>query len=137
MKYKEAVKAEIKKMEEYSITERAQSSYINPMVTVIKKDQMVRLCLDTRKLNSVTIPDFEGAIPINEVLTRCGNIKVMSTIDLRSSFWQIPLYQECRDYTGFLYEGKCYRYTVTPVSYTHLDVYKRQFHSTYLRPNKN
>ena len=38
----------------------------------------------------------------------------MSTIDLRSSFWQIPLHQECRDFTGFLYEGKCYRYTVTP-----------------------
>ena len=24
------------------------------------------------------------------------------------------MHQECRDYTGFLYEGKCYRYTLTP-----------------------
>ena len=114
MKYQDAVRAEIKKMEEHGIIERAQSPYINPMVTVIKKDQTVRLCLDARKLNSVTIPEYEGAIPINEILTKYGNIKVMLTIDLQSSFWQIPLHQDCRDYTGFLYEGKCYRYTVTP-----------------------
>ena len=38
----------------------------------------------------------------------------MSSIDLKSSFWQIPLLEECRDFTGFLYKGRCYRYTVTP-----------------------
>lgn len=34
------------------------------------------------------MPDYEGAIPIliNEVLSRCGNIKVMSSIHLTSSF---------------------------------------------------
>ena len=104
MKYQDAVRAEIKKMEEHGIIERAQSPYINPMVTVIKKDQTVRLCLDARKFNSVTIPDYEGAIPINEVLTKCGNNKVMSTIDLRSSFWQIPLHQDC---SCLLYTSRC------------------------------
>ena len=103
---------------------------------------------------------------------RCGRMKYLSTVDLTSSFWQVPLKECCRDYTAFMYEGKCYRYTVTPfglstssaaltrgldraledpvkentiiyvddclcysndikthlvpVSYTHLDVYKRQ-----------
>ena len=114
LNYQDAVRAEIQKMEAHGVIERAQSPYVNPMVTVIKKDQTVRLCLDARKLNSVTVPDYEGALPINEILAKCGNIKVMSTIDLRSSFWQIPLHRECRDFTGFLYEGKCYRYTVTP-----------------------
>ena len=133
---------EIKKMEECGVIERAASPYINPMVTVIKKDQSVRLCLDARRINAVTVPDHEGALPINEVLASCGNIKVMSSIDLTSSFWQIPLAEDSPDFTGFLYKGKCYRYTVTPfglktslanwtrgldpVSYTHLDVYKRQ-----------
>lgn len=84
------------------------------MVTVVKKDRSVRICLDARHINSVTIPDHEGAIPINEVLSRCGDIKVMASIDLTSSFWQVPLAEESRDVTGFLYNGKCYRYTVTP-----------------------
>ena len=92
----------------------ANSPYINPMVTVVKKDQTVRLCLDARRINAVTVPDHEGTIPIDQVLASCGRVKVMSSIDLTSSFWQIPLAKESRDYTGFLYKGKCYRYTVTP-----------------------
>ena len=68
-------------MEECGVIERAASPYINPIVTVIKKDQSVRLCLDARRINSVTVPDYEGAVPINEVLANCGDIRVMSSID--------------------------------------------------------
>ena len=83
-------------------------------MTVVKRDQTARLCLDARRINSVTIPDHEGTIPIDQVLASCGRVKVMSSTDLTSSFWQIPLAEESRDYTGFLYKVKCYRYTVTP-----------------------
>lgn len=112
--YQDKVEEEIQKMLRYGVIERASSQYINPMVTVIKKDQSVRLCLDARKLNKVMIPDFEGAQPINELIANCGGVKYMSSIDLRSSFWQVPLKRECRDFTGFLYKGKTYRFTVTP-----------------------
>ena len=84
IKYHEAVQAEIKRMLEYGIIERAQSPYINPLVTVIKRDGRVRLCLDAQKINSVTTADYEGPPPINEILARCSNIRVMSTIDLTS-----------------------------------------------------
>lgn len=114
IKYREAVDGEIDRMLKYNIIERAQTPYINPMVTVIKKDGTVRLCLDARRLNSVIVPDHEGPISINELLASCPRMNVMSTIDLTSSFWQIPLKEECRDYTGFLYNGRCYRYVVTP-----------------------
>jgi transposase InsO family protein len=112
--YRQQVEDEINKMVRYGVIERSASPYINPLVTVIKKDGSVRLCLDARKLNDVTIPDYEGVVPINELLTTCENMKFISGIDLTSSFWQIPLSRECRDYTGFLYKGKCYRFTVTP-----------------------
>ena len=65
-------------------------------------------------VNSVTVPDYEGAPPIQEILARCGDMKYLSTVDLTSSFWQVPLKQNCRDFTAFMYEGKCYRFTVTP-----------------------
>ena len=52
--------------------------------------------------------------PINEILARRSNIRVMSTIDLASSIWQVPLAESCRNYTGFLHEGKYYRFRVTP-----------------------
>lgn len=112
--YQRAVDEEISKMLNYGIIERANSPYINPLVTVIKKDGRVRLCLDARQINSVTVPDYEGPPPINEILANCGKMNIMSTIDLTSSFWQIPLEESCRNYTGFLYKGKCFRFTVTP-----------------------
>lgn len=72
-------------------------------MTVIKKDHSVRLCLDTRRINAVTIPDNECAVLVNEVLASCGSIKVMSSINLSSSFWQIPL--ERGSFTGFCTRG--------------------------------
>lgn len=54
------------------------------MVTVIKKNGRARLCLDARTINSVSVVDFEGPPPIQEILVRCSRMKVMSTIDLVS-----------------------------------------------------
>lgn len=112
--YQQAVKRELEKMLEYGVIERSSSPYINPLVPVLKKDKSVRLCLDARRINRVTVPDYEGPSPINEILAKCNNVRIMSTIDLTSSFWQVPLKKECRKYTGFMYEGKCYQFTVTP-----------------------
>lgn len=112
--YQEAVRREIEQMIDYGIIERANTPYINPLVPVIKKNKSVRLCLDARRINNVTVPDYDGPSPINEILAKCGNIHIMSTIDLTSSFWQVPLRQDCRNYTGFMYEGRCYRFAVTP-----------------------
>lgn len=118
LKYQDEVKREINRMFAYGVIERSNSPYINPLVPVIKRDQSVRLCLDARRINSVTVPDYEGPSPINEILAKCSKVRIMSTIDLTSSFWQVPLAQECRNYTGFMYEGKCYRFTVTPFGLT-------------------
>lgn len=49
------------------------------------------MCLDARKLISVTIPDYECTVPINEILAHCSEIKIMTSINLKNSFWQIPL----------------------------------------------
>lgn len=98
----------------HGIIERSNSQYINPIVPIIKKDKSVRLCIDARKINKVMISDFEEAQPIQELLSNCGGVKFMSTIDLRSSFWQVPLKRESRDFTGFQYKGKTFRFTVTP-----------------------
>lgn len=45
--------------------DRGQEWDINPLVTVIKKDRSVRLCMDARKLNGITTPSYEGPIMIN------------------------------------------------------------------------
>ena len=88
--------------------------YINPLVTSLKKDRRVRICLDARKLNDIIINDYECAEPPEVLFQRCGGSKIMSTMDLTSNFWQIPLAEESKKYTAFLHEGKCYEFYVTP-----------------------
>jgi hypothetical protein len=114
VKYQEAVETELQRMLKWGVIERCNSPYVSPLVTVIKKNGSVRLCLDARRINSVTVPAYDGPQPIPEILARCGRVKYMSTIDLSTSFWQVGLREDCRDYTAFMYKGKCYRFTVTP-----------------------
>ena len=106
--------SEINNLLELGIIRRSNSPYINPLVTSLKKNGSVRICLDARKLNEIMINDYECAEPTKVLFQRCGGRKIMSTMDLTSSFWQIPLAEESKKYTAFLYEDKCYEFCVTP-----------------------
>ena len=84
--YRDKVKAELNKWLELGIIRRSKSPYINPLVIVIKKDRSVRPCLDARKLNEKLIEDHEAPTGIEEVFSKCKNMKFMSSFDLTSSF---------------------------------------------------
>lgn len=77
LRYQEAIGIEIEWMIEIGVIKRESSLYINSIVTVIKKDDNVILCLDARRINAVTIPDHKGAVLVNEVLASCRSIKVI------------------------------------------------------------
>ena len=116
MRLREFVTAELNNLLELGIIQRSNSPYINPLVTSLKKDGSVRICLDARKLNDIMINDYECAEPTEVLFQRSGGSKTMSTMDLTSIFWQIPLAEESKKYTAFLHEGKCYEFCVTPFS---------------------
>lgn len=114
MKYREKVRDEVKRMMEHGIIRRSRSPYINPVVIVIKKDGSVRICLDARELNKKLIDDHESPQGIAEVFQKCNSVKIMTSLDLTSSFWQIPLKEESKKVTAFRVEGQCFEFNVTP-----------------------
>lgn len=109
-----AVDATISEMLDLGIIKREASPYASPMTVVKKKDGSVRVCLDARIINSKMIADCESPPAAEELLRRFHGVKVMTTVDLRSSYWQLPLTPESRQYTGFLYNGRSYTYQVLP-----------------------
>nr|XP_015840034.1 PREDICTED: retrovirus-related Pol polyprotein from transposon 17.6 [Tribolium castaneum] len=109
-----AVDATIQEMLDLGVIKREASPYASPMTVVKKKDGTVRICLDARMINSKMIADCESPPAADELLRRFHGIRYMSTIDLRSSYWQIPLSPESRQYTAFLYNGRSYTYQVLP-----------------------
>lgn len=110
--YRSQVREEIKKMLDWGIIRRSNSQYINPVVPVAKHDSSVRLCLDARKLNDRLVDDYESTRSIDEVLQVCKKIGAMTSLDLRSSYWQIPLTESSKKYTAFMHEGHVYEYNV-------------------------
>lgn len=110
----EAVEREITRMLKLDIIERARSPYSIPIIPVFKKNGEVRLCLDARKLNQQIIPDRECPTSIETILTRCKKVKVISSLDLRSGYWQVPLAKESRQPCSFLVNGRNYSFKRMP-----------------------
>ena len=60
--------------------------------------------MDFRYLNSVTVKDAYPIPRIDESLSKLGDAKFFTTLDLGSAFWQVPLRKQDRDKTGFACE---------------------------------
>ena len=60
------------------------------------------------------VNDVESPQPIEELIQKFHGCKILSVIDLRSSYWQIPLTRNRRKYTAFRYNGRLYEYLVLP-----------------------
>lgn len=109
-----AVQKEIDRMIQWGVIERSDSPYNNPLVTVIKTDGSIRLCLDARKLNTIILPTRDASPPIDDILAKFNDKCFFSSLDFSSGYWQIPLDPEVRQYTSFLYDGRSYQFCVVP-----------------------
>lgn len=113
-KYKNAVDKEIQSMLNNGIIEYSDTPYINPVVIVRKKSGDIRICLDARIINKCSVPQYEAPTNIDALLGRITESHVFSKIDLKHSFWLIPLDKSSQQYTGFSIDGVIYKFTVVP-----------------------
>lgn len=109
-----AVDEEVKRMLDMGVIERSNSPFCNPLRIVKKKDESLRLCLDARFTNGIIDGDNESPPPINEIMQKFNGAKIFSTVDLTTSYWQIPLEQSSRKYTAFLNGSTLYQFTRIP-----------------------
>ena len=90
------VKDELDRMETLGVAERVHepSDWVNSMVTVIKPNGKLRICIDPRDLNKAIKREHFPTKTVEEVVARMPNAKVFSVLDASSGFWQIKLDQE-------------------------------------------
>ena len=70
------------------------TEWLNSLVTVIKPNGSVRLCLDPRDLNSAIKRPYYPMLTIDEIVSRMPNAKYFSKLDATSGFLQIQCDEE-------------------------------------------
>ncbi|GFO14304.1 Pol polyprotein [Plakobranchus ocellatus] len=95
------VDKEINFMLESGIISKSTSPYASPITVVMKKDVAIRLCLDFRKLNKITIFDAEPIPTLDELLGKMKGAKFFTKYDLTKGYWQIPMDEDSKAYTAF------------------------------------
>ncbi len=77
------------------------SAWMSPPVLVKKKDNSLRLCIDFRALNKVTLRDPYPLPLITTCLDKMAGSQYFTSMDVVSAFWQVPV-AECDVHkTGF------------------------------------
>ena len=82
----EACRAEIETLLEYDMIEPSKSPWACGVVMAKKKGGQLRFCCDFRYLNAVTIKDAYPIPRIDESLSKLGDAKFFTTLDLGSAF---------------------------------------------------
>jgi hypothetical protein len=75
----------------------------------------LRLTIDFRKVNNCTIKDSFPLPRIDDLFTHLAKAKIFSSIDLASSYHQVKLDEDSRQYTAFATQWGFYEYTVMPM----------------------
>jgi hypothetical protein len=83
-----------------------------PALFVKKKDQSLRLCVDYRPLNAVTVKNKYPLPRIDILLDQLAGAKVFSKVDLRSGYHQIKIRLEDIPKTAFSTRYGLYEYLV-------------------------
>jgi hypothetical protein len=96
----------------------SSSSWGYPALFVKKKDQSLRLCVNYRPLNAVTIKNKYSLPRIDILFYQLAGAKVFSKVDLCSGYHQIRIRLEDVPKTAFCTRYGLYEYLVMPFGLT-------------------
>jgi hypothetical protein len=90
------------------------SSWGAPVLFVKKKDGMLRLCIDFRKLNKVIVKNKYPLPMIDDLFDQLKDAKIFSKIELRSCYHQVRIKEEDINKTTFRTRYDNYEFTIVP-----------------------
>ena len=112
------LKAQLEELLSKGFIQSSISPWGAPVLFVKKKDGSLRLCIDYRKLNRVTIPNQYPLPRIDELFDQLQGYRVYSKIDLRSGYHQLRVQEGDVPKTEFRTHYRHYEFLVMPFGFT-------------------
>lgn len=108
------VKKQIDELLEQGYIQPSKSPYGSPVLFVKKKEGTLRMCVDYRALNKLTIKNKYPLPRIDELLDRLNGAKYFTKIDLRSGYHQVRIAEKDVEKTAFNCRYGHYEFLVLP-----------------------
>ena len=112
------VKKQIQELLENKFIQPSRSPYGSPVLFVQKKDGTLRMCIDYRALNKLTIHDKYPLPRTDELLDKVKGASIFSSLDLTSGYHQIRIHPDDVPKTAFTAAGEHYEFRVLPFGLT-------------------
>ena len=119
----EEIKKQIKELLDKGFIRPSSSPWVSPVLLVEKKDGSLRMVVDYRGLNEVTIKNKYPLPMINDLFDRLQGAKVFSKIDLRSGYHQLKIREQDIPKMAFTTMYGLYEYTVMSFGLTNVPAY--------------
>ena len=100
-KEKEELHRQIQELLEKGLIEPSVSPFGAPVIFVKKKDGSLRLCIDYRALNQITVRNPYPLPRIDELIDKLAHAKYFTSLDLASGYHQIRIEKEDVPKTAF------------------------------------
>ncbi|GBG88538.1 hypothetical protein CBR_g48007 [Chara braunii] len=108
------LRRQLKELTEKGWIRPSTSPYGAPVLFVPKKGGTLRMCIDYRGLNVITVKNAEPLPRIDDLLDRVQGCRYFTKIDLKSGYHQIAIRPEDRHKTAFQTRYGLYEFVVMP-----------------------
>ena len=117
------LKIQLQELLDKGLIQPSLSPWGCPALIVNKKDKSLRMCVDYRPLNDVTIKNKYPLPRIDILFDQLAKVKVFSKIDLRSGYHHIKIRPEDISKTTFSTRYDLYEYLVMSFGLTNAPTY--------------
>jgi hypothetical protein len=119
----EELKKQLKELSDKGYIRPSASPWGSPVLFVKKKDGSMRMCIDYRNLNAVTVKNKYPLPRIDDLLDQLKDAKFFSKIDLRSGYHQMKIRPNDIPKTTFITRYGQYEFTVVSFGLTNAPTY--------------
>ncbi|XP_057808403.1 uncharacterized protein LOC131022873 [Salvia miltiorrhiza] len=129
----EELKIQLQELLDLGFIRPSVSPWGAPVLFVKKKDGTMRMCIDYREINKITLKNKYPLPRIEDLFDQLKGASVFSKIDLRSGYHQLKIKQEDIPKTAFRTRYGHYEFVVVPFGLTNapavfMDLMNRVFH---------